>query len=76
MIKNDSLAQKKCRDALPRAEYYLWMRRDFGRIADPVNQTGREKPAIGAGQEFAARLPVSTSVNLVDGTPAFKSPSR
>ena len=27
-------------------------------------------------QEFAVRFAVSTTVNLVEGTPAFKSPSR
>lgn len=67
----------KWRGAMPRAEYYLWMRPDFGGIGGPVNQ-GAEQAACAAGycQEFAVRLPVSISVSLVDGTPAFKSPSR
>lgn len=38
--------------------------------------TKREGSGPRCDQEFALRQPFSTSVSLVDGTPAFKSPSR
>ena len=61
------------------------MHESFGWISVQVNRRGAAEPELsltdGARgsrfQEFAVRFPVaSTSDSLVEGTPAFKSPSR
>ena len=71
----------KCAAQSREQEYYLRVKRILAEstalstkgAAPPVHHRKRRF----ACQEFAERLaPVSISVNLVEGTPAFKSPSR
>jgi hypothetical protein len=72
----------KCHGATPRAKKcYLRMKRIFAESETLSTKGAALLYTIACVrlvvQEFAERLaPASTSVNLVEGTPAFKRPSR
>jgi hypothetical protein len=77
MMQKDSLKAYEGRERRICQPHYLKMHASIGWIPIGVNSRREEDGLPSGGQEFTLRFAVgSTSVSLVDGTPAFRSPSR